>query len=259
MQTRRFLQLTIVVITTLLIVGSASAGTLDELIDETRVFAPGHRFELENVNGEITVVTWDRDELRILARKRARGGSASDLQASLDRLEVVIEASEGNVRVDTRFPGGVFHGVSLAVDYEVTLPSHADLDLETVNGNIRLDGVRGRLDIDTTNGEIDVENARGRVRASTTNGGISVDLFEVGENEAMRFETTNGDVRLHLPPTLRASLVARTVHGSIQTDFPLTVQGRFHQNRLDGDINGGGAPIEIRTTNGGITISETSL
>ena len=259
MRSQRIMPYSIVALAILVAVGPATGETLDQLVDETHDFAPGHRFELENINGKITVETWDRDEVRILARKQARGGSITDLQASLDRLQVLIEATDGNVRVDTRFPGGNRHGISLAVDYEVTLPNQADVDLETVNGSIRLDGVRGRLDLDTTNGKITVDNAGGRVRASSTNGGISVALFEVGQDEAMRFETTNGDVSLHLPSTLRASLMARTTNGSIRTDFPLAVHGKFHQRRLDGDVNGGGASIEIRTTNGGITISEGSI
>jgi len=259
MFSREIIPFSIFAIAALLSVAPATGETLDQLVDETYVFAPGHRFELENTNGEISVATWDRAEVRILARKQVRARSTTDLQAYLDRLQVLIEETDSGIRVDTRYPGGTRHGISLAVDYEVTLPSQADVDLETVNGSIRLDGVRGRLDLDTTNGKISVDNAGGRVQASSTNGGISVALFEVGQDEAMRFETTNGNVSLHLPSTLRASLMARTTNGSIRTDFPLTVQGKFNQRRLDGDINGGGAPIEIRTTNGSITISEASI
>ena len=55
---------------------------------------------------------------------------------------------------------------------------------------------------------------------------------------------------------IRADLSARTTNGSVQTDFPVTVQGTFRKNRLEGELNGGGASIELRTTNGGIRIRE---
>ena len=72
----------------------------------------------------------------------------------------------------------------------------------------------------------------------------------------MNFRTTNGSITLTLPSDLRAGLTARTTNGSVQTDFPITVQGTFRKNRLEGEINGGGASIELRTTNGSIRIRE---
>ncbi len=50
--------------------------------------------------------------------------------------------------------------------------------------------------------------------------------------------------------------MARTTNGSVRTDFPITVQGTLRKNRLDGEINGGGAALELRTTNGSIRIEE---
>ena len=43
-------------------------------------------------------------------------------------------------------------------------------------------------------------------------------------------------------------------NGGVRTDFPLTVQGRVDR-RLDVALNGGGAPIRITTTNGGVHLT----
>jgi DUF4097 and DUF4098 domain-containing protein YvlB len=83
-----------------------------------------------------------------------------------------------------------------------------------------------------------------------------VELAELTTGEDMSFKTTNGGIKLSLPATVRASLTARTTNGSIHTDFPIQVQGKLSRTRLDGDINGGGGEIEIRTTNGGIRITK---
>ncbi len=248
---------------TFLFVSSVEAGTLKETLDQTLAFSQGSSLEVENTNGEIVIATWDRDEIRIEALKKARGSSANDLQAALDALEVSIEETVNGVSIETRFPGKGSPGwsrnrTSLNVDYLITIPHQANLDLETVNGDVRVSDVFGELVIETTNGGIDVKNSGGRVSASSTNGGIAVELSEVTDGEEMRFETTNGGVRLSLPASIRASLTARTTNGSITTDFPIAVQGKIHRTRLEGDINSGGGKIDIRTTNGGIQISEFS-
>ena len=249
-------------VTLLVSVSGLEAETLKETLEKTLAFSQGSRLEVENTNGEIVVATWDRDEIHIEARKKARGNS-NDLQAALDALEVLIDETADGISIETRFPGKGIPGwsrsrTSLSVDYLITIPNHANLDLDTVNGNVDVSGVFGELDIDTTNGGIDVKASGGRVTASSTNGGISVELAEVTDGEEMRFETTNGGVKLVLPPSVRASLTARTTNGSITTDFPIAVQGKIHRSRLEGDINGGGGKIDIRTTNGGIHISELS-
>ena len=117
----------------------------------------------------------------------------------------------------------------------------------------------GDLRLETTNGGITVRDSGGSVDAESTNGGIQVSLSEVAADEKMSFKTTNGGIKLHLPTSVRASLLAKTANGSIKSDFPIAVHGRINTSRLEGDINGGGATIEIKTTNGAISISEIAL
>ena len=56
---------------------------------------------------------------------------------------------------------------------------------------------------------------------------------------------------------MNAELKAHTTNGHIQTDVPITVQGELRSSRrdIDGKLGNGGPLIELRTTNGGITIS----
>ena len=72
----------------------------------------------------------------------------------------------------------------------------------------------------------------------------------------MSFRTTNGGIEISLPGHVAADLKARTTNGSIETDLPVTIKGSFAKNRLSGSINGGGATIELQTTNGSIRIRE---
>lgn len=243
----------------LLLTGTAIADTAQENFEQSYAFSAGQRLSVENTNGDIVVEAWNGNEILVRATKRvkARGGSADDRLAEL-RIEVQVDAR--GVEIGTVYPrrsGGFFNWneVSASVEYRIQVPRDADLELRTVNGEIEVSEVAGEIRLRSTNGGISVTDAAGSVNAATTNGGIQVELDRVSDAR-MEFETTNGGIRLDLPSGIRASVVARTTNGTIETDFPISVRGEFRRTRLEGDINGGGPAIELRTTNGSIRIRE---
>jgi hypothetical protein len=56
-----------------------------------------------------------------------------------------------------------------------------------------------------------------------------------------------------VPANIAADVDAGTTNGSIKTDLPISTT-RVDRNSLRGSINGGGTPLRMRTTNGGIAI-----
>ena len=200
-------------------------------------------------NGGITVRAWDRPDIRVEARIQAQAPTQSEA-ASLASA-VRIETGGGSVRADgpdTRDNRG------WSVSYEISAPRQIDLDLETVNGGLAVDGIRGDLDLNTTNGGISLTGVAGEVRGETTNGGINVALAGSGwSGEGLDLRTTNGGINLSLPANFNARLVASTVHGGVETDFPITVQGRIGR-RVDAVLGSGGPMVSLTTTNGGIRI-----
>ena len=246
--------------TALLLAGTiAYAETFQDTIEKTLPFAAGNRLSVSNTNGDVEVSTWDRDEIEIVADKRVKSGSEGRAEEAFEALKVVIDESADGITVSTEYPkskGGWFGNVNSQVRYSIRVPKRADLELETVNGKVMVEGVEGQIGLETTNGGIRVEDAGGSVTARTTNGSIDCELREVGDDEDMDFRTTNGSITLTLPSDVQASLSARTTNGSVSTDFPVTVQGTFRKNRLEGDLNGGGASLELKTTNGSIKIRE---
>jgi len=238
---------------------AADAETLEDTIEKTLPFAAGGLLELSNTNGDVEIATWDRDEIQIEARKKVKASSDDRARQAFEDLKVHINESASGVTIETEYPRGKdswWGNVSSSVRYHIRVPQLADLDIETVNGKVFVEGVHGRIDLETTNGGVTVEDAGGSVSARTTNGEIDAELREVEASEDMTLRTTNGSITLSLPSDVQANLAARTTNGSVQTDFPITVQGTFRKNRLDGDLNGGGASIELKTTNGSIRIRE---
>jgi DUF4097 and DUF4098 domain-containing protein YvlB len=136
------------------------------------------------------------------------------------------------------------------------VPSQGSLDLRSTNGGIKIEEVSGQLSFRTTNGGVTLRGVNGDVRGGTTNGGLRVELDGAGwVGEGLDVETQNGGVRLVVPEGYSAHLEARVHNGGLNVDFPVTVQGQV-RGTLSTDLGAGGAPLKVRTVNGGVTISK---
>ena len=110
---------------------------------------------------------------------------------------------------------------------------------------------RWSVEFKTVNGGVKLSNVAGDFKGRTSNGGVDVDLDGPGwRGEGLDVETSNGGVHLRIPEHYSAHLETGTVNGGLNIDFPVTVQGRVDKN-ISADLGGGGAPIRVRTHNGG--------
>ncbi|MCL5020685.1 MAG: DUF4097 domain-containing protein [Bacteroidetes bacterium] len=150
----------------------------------------------------------------------------------------------------------LFHGGSgfVNVEYVLKVPKTVSIDLESTNGGLRVTGVTGSVQTHTTNGGIDLENVGGSVDGSTTNGGILARIAGYARLSGLDLSTTNGGIKVYCPGNVNADVEASTTNGGIHSDFPITVEGNFGGRYVEGKINGGGNPINLHTTNGGINI-----
>lgn len=236
-----------------------AAGTLVEKSDQTYPIR-GEVFKLENVNGSIDVLVWNRPEVRVEAEKRVEGGSRDAVESAMAKLRIEVTNTPDGLQVVTRYPN---HGddvfswlagtkVNASVRYRLTVPRDVRVEIESVNAGITADGVLGGHSLRTVNGRILVRDGGGAFEASTVNGSIEAQLGLPGDR--MRVKTVNGAVELALPSDVRASVEVATVNGSIRSELPLIAQ-EAGRRKLRGTINGGGAPIEIKTVNGSVTIA----
>lgn len=252
-------------------VGEGASEYVEEVVERSAEFQPGGRLSLVNVNGEISIGTWDRHEVTMKAEKRAGAGSEEEARLLLEETTVQFDRTEDRIDIRTELPK---RKRNVRVAYTLTVPEEIDLTLRSANGGIQANDVSGAVDAKTTNGSIEVAGITGVVKARTTNG--NVDLSEVlgpiGANTTngkvevaiselseephdIRASTTNGGIEVSLPRGLKAHLKASTVNGSIDSDFPVTVKGRIGKS-VDEAINGGGRLIDLKTTNGSIRLKE---
>jgi hypothetical protein len=222
-------------------------------VREVPVRPSGRALEIDGrENGSIRVEAWDGDAVKVTARLQANAPSDADAQALLKDIRVT---SDGK-RVGAEGPSeGRSYRSNWSVSYVVMVPRRFDLALDAHNGSLGVEGVNGRLDLRTVNGSVRLTDVAGEVHARTENGSLNVELAGRGwDGSGLDAETQNGSVRLMVPDNYAANLETGTVNGRINTDFPITVQGRISR-QLNVPLNGGGKTIRATTTNGSVRIS----
>lgn len=238
-----------------LVMSDLAAQATDEW-KRTYTVAAGARIEVLNTNGKIEVEPSGGSTFEVRAERRARGASEEAARDALKRIEIIEQASEREVRIETRIMRtGVFAHGGGEVRYFLRVPAGADLHVRTVNGSVTLVDASGTLKAETTNGSIEGRRLSGSLNAGTTNGGIDVDMDKVADG-GVRLETTNGGIELRIPKDAAATVSARLTNGRIDaSSLGLQVEGEISRRRLSGKLNGGGPRIDLETTNGGITIA----
>ena len=236
--------------------------TRTETIDRTFDVRPGAEVRLSNVNGGITITAWDQPRVRVIAEKKVKADS-DQVQEALKELRVEFQQRDGGLVITTKYPeedgfSSFFDwlkgdDIDAQVRYELQVPRSMNLDISNTNGGIHVSDVSGRLELDTTNGKIETARCAGSLDASTTNGGISAELTQVTRGADISASTTNGRIVIAVPSNFAGEIDAATTNGAIKTDLPVTTR-HVGDNRLRGTINGGGTPMKLRTTNGGIQI-----
>jgi hypothetical protein len=221
----------------------------------------GGRLELINVNGRITAEPATGEAVTVEAVRIAKGSSDEAAKDLLAKLEIREEVSGSTARVESRPPRLSGFG-GHEIQWTVKVPKGVTVDLRTVNGGVRITGLQGEVHARTTNGGV---VGRGLIptiiEASAVNGGIDIELAApLDATDSVEMETVNGGVSLSLPSESRATITARAVNGGVRVndlDIDRDPQSNDFESkrRLEGTLNGGGARVNVSTTNGGVRIS----
>lgn len=241
-------------------------------INETRPLDPRGRVEIENVKGRIEVRAWDRSEVRIT-------GTLGDGVEKLD-----VDGDRGGLSVKVRYPDRGWGGnrntgpttlvlqvplrasldieaVTAVVDVRGVAP--AELDIESVSGNVFVAGAPGTASIETVSGRQDLTlNSDGEVSAETVSGDIvlrgrlkgeletetvsgSAQVDSAGEAvRSLRFSTVSGDLGARVGLAKGGTIHGETVSGSVRLNLPKSLSARVSAESFSGDLRAPG--VEVR-------------
>jgi hypothetical protein len=244
-----------------LLAGATRAAAQDTFNWSGRV-AAGDAIEIRGIGGDIRAVASSGDEVRVSARKSARRSNPDDV-----RIEVVEHA--GGVTICALYPapsnrppnecrpgGGGNNNTrnnDVEVAFTVEVPRGVNFVGRNVNGNVSATSLSSEVRAYTVNGSVNASTSE-IAEASTVNGSVRVSMGRTNWNGDLEFESVNGTVDVSIGGEVNTDVTASTVNGSISSDFPLTVRGRFGPKRLTGTIGNGGRSLTLTTVNGNIEL-----
>ena len=218
------------------------------VVREFKVPATAGTLSVAGTNGGITVEGEARGDVRILARISAN----ADTDA---RARELVEAVQLNPTLDQVEASGpqTRNREGWSVSYRLYVPRALNMNLRTTNGGIAIRDIDSKVEFRTTNGGVKLVAVNGDVKGQTTNGGVDIELDgSFWSGEGLDVETTNGGVKLIVPENYSARLEASTNNGGLNIDG---VNQSRRTRDLTTQLGSGGAPIRVRTSNGGVRLT----
>lgn len=242
----------------------------------------GNWFRLSSVNGPVSIEPSNDGQVHVRAEKEVNRGSVTDVAfqviqsggdvriCALWRRDICDEDGmhsrrndddedrndrrDVKVRFTVKVPSGVRVGAG-TVNGEMRIRDvSSEVRASTVNGLVEVRNVGGEVNANTVNGRVEVTTRSGPVNANTVNGDIDVSMGSLARDGEMRFRTVNGSVTVETPPGLDADVSMETMHGSISSDWPVQLSGKFGPRHAEGTIGRGGRRIRLTTLNGSVEL-----
>ena len=224
----------------------------------------GDRVEIKGINGAIDASYTSGSDVRVRAEKKAKKDDPAQV-----RIEVVehsggvticaVYPDDGGRKNECK-PGDEGHLSSrdndVSVHFTVEVPAGVALHASSVNGGVDAAGLQSDVHASTVNGGINVSTS-GLAKANTVNGSIKASMGRADWTGDLDFETVNGSITVEMPASVGAHVKASTVNGGMETDFPLTIQGKFSNRKMEGTIGGGGRDLNLETVNGSIRLKKS--
>jgi DUF4097 and DUF4098 domain-containing protein YvlB len=227
-------------------------GSMTEEFHQTYTIAGNGRVELDNINGDVHISTWDRSEVKVDAIKYA------DSKEKLDEAKIEVDSGKDYLSIRTRYPDHNNNWGSnnnpASVEYTLTVPRTINLDeIKLINGELDVAGVTGEVRASCINGRLEAQDLSGRAKLSTINGKLDAKFAQLG-GQSVELNSVNGSLELTIPSDSNADIEANTVSGNISNDFGLHVNRHMVGHDLRGQLGNGGTRIELHNVNGHIEV-----
>jgi DUF4097 and DUF4098 domain-containing protein YvlB len=238
---------------------------VDDIGGEVAAETGGGAIEVGSVGGDVDLQTGGGN-IKVASVKggiKAESGGGSLVVLSGLR-GAVLETGAGSIRVDKC--GGAVKATTGGGSVELG-EIGGPAEIETGAGSIRLASANGRVRAQTGGGSIQLDGATS-VQAETSAGGIVVKLVSAaGVRDNSTLETSAGDITVYLANDLavsvRAEIEAANGH-MIRSDFSdirvSSEGGQWGPKTVtaEGQLNGGGPVLKVRTNSGNVNFRRVS-
>ncbi|MFC1563869.1 DUF4097 domain-containing protein [candidate division KSB1 bacterium] len=274
---------------------------LENELTKTYDFKSGGEVYVENTHGNISIESWDKQQVEIVADEYRRG---------YEEMEVEISASSDRIRVETIQPRSYnwSNDRKSRAHYIIKVPKNTRINANTTHGRIDVENIDAKVELETTHGRIEVKNVTGVVEVTTSHASIDLESItgniyaktshspiyiyrttseeidaetshsqiraevELAESGRYEFVTSHGNIELSVPEDSKMDVDVYTSPRDFKTDFEMDDfdiperrssdrrSSRYYRDyndsvsRFDGQINGGGARVRLKTSHGSISL-----
>jgi DUF4097 and DUF4098 domain-containing protein YvlB len=269
-----------------LAVGSAHAA--EKTLDRTFTVSPGGSLVVDADSASVQVSGTAGNQVTVHI-----SAHSSDENLAATTLDAIQNGNEVTVTMRQRRSGGWFWSKSWNGDarIEITVPQQYGINVHTSGGDVALTGTTGSAALHTSGGDIKARNVIGRVEAKTSGGEILTDTIRgdvdantsggnvrllnvdgkirgqtsggdmecslAGANRGILLTTSGGSIRLTLPRATAGSFEAETSGGTFSSELAMLTSEQ-RDGYAKGIVNGGGQPINVRTSGGDISLRSSN-
>ena len=166
--------------------GQDRRGEETERISRQFKIGANGRLTLANISGEIVLTAGSGDEVTLEAVKRTRGP-----RSELASVMIDIDERPGRVDIRTRHTG---RSDRASVDYTVSVPRNATVDVSSISGNVRARNLQGPLRAQSISGSVTVSDSTNVEVAKSISG--DVELSGAMPEARLTASTVSGRVRV---------------------------------------------------------------
>jgi DUF4097 and DUF4098 domain-containing protein YvlB len=207
------------------------------------------RVSITNISGDISVASGSGDEVSIEAVKRTRGE-----KSELALVQITVDDRPGRIDVRTesdqnRSDRGR-RGNSVSVDYTVTVPASAGVELHSISGTVKVMAVHGAVRAETISGDVTTTDTPRLELAKSVSGDVSfggvaegdVIVGSVSGNVSARAVKARGlDIgsvsgNVTLADVACERLMVKSVSGNVGYSGTIAKAGRYEINSHSGNV-----------------------
>jgi len=215
------------------------------------------KITVEEYSGKEVVLSVDEMEempekakgLKSLYQSSAKDNTGIGLMTSEvgDKIEIMGASRRSE---DASYLFKIPKGMALKIDYKMPM----------TEDHISVNGFSGELEITTLNDDIRAQNVTGPLVLYSVNGDITVKFTDVNQSSPISVTAVNGEIDVDLPANTPANIKMGTINGELFTNFDIDFEKKKKNGLsyigggqdIDGTINNGGVEIMLKAINDNI-------
>ncbi|MCW5548165.1 MAG: hypothetical protein KIT44_04305 [Opitutaceae bacterium] len=272
----------------------ATQAKIERLVEKSFPVSPGANLKVSTEGGHITLKTGADSTVTIIARQKIRAASEAEADELLQELELTMEQTADGIAAAAKYParksGWSYGRRPVQVDFEITAPAALNAELRTSGGNIEVGDLTGTLSARTSGGNIRLGHMAGETTARTSGGNVTLEqasgpaelrtsgghikALQIGHSLRAHtsgghvtvgfsgplqadssLSTSGGHIKVTVTPAAAFRLDAATSGGRVSAEGVTIALGKTSRTRLEGDVNGGGPLLKLRTSGGHVNVA----